>query len=97
MSTNAVDNYNKLARKYGGLPAHQFAVCLAEVHYKFLNANHQGNILCAVVGEKDKELVYMYVSMDPVHYVKDKYAIMRNNGIRDGDVFLPLEFKHLLH
>jgi hypothetical protein len=96
MSTT-IENYTKLAKRYNGLEAHQFAKDLAEMHFKFVADDIKGKILCAVVTPKDNGLAYMYFGVDPVIYVKDKYRVMRDHNIQEGEVYLPLEFKSLLN
>lgn len=96
--TSAIEMYNKLAKRHNGLEAYQFAKDLAEMHFKFVeDVNVRGKILCAVVTPKDNGLAYLYFGVDPQIYVRDKYQIMRDHGIQEGEVYLPLEFKALLN
>lgn len=95
--TPAIDGYTKLAKRYNGLEPYQFAKDLAEMHFKFAADDIKGKILCAVVTPRDNRLAYMYFGVDPQIYVRDKYQVMRDHNIQEGEVYLPLEFKALLN
>lgn len=95
--TTAIESYSKLAKRYNGLEAYVFAKDLAEVHFKFIQDDVKGKILCAVVTPKDNGLAYLYFGIDPQIYIRDKYQVMRDHGIEEGEVYLPLEFKTLLN